>query len=135
MIGPPQHVLARWLIEILDPVLKFYSYYWIPVSFQFASYIHKLQRSNNTEYLVTFDISSLFTNVAIDETMDICADYLYRGPLQPLSFPENVFVQMMEMFSKSVSFSFNNIMHRKNDGLSMSNPLRPLRANIFFGFQ
>lgn len=86
MVGSTQYELARWLVEILDPFLKFYSDHCIPDSFQFASYIRKLHRSADTEYLVSIDISSLFTNVALDETIGICADYLYRGRLKPPSF-------------------------------------------------
>lgn len=73
----------------------------------------------------------MFTNVPLDENIGIYADYLYRGPLKLPSFPENVFVELMEMASESVPFSFNNVIYRQVDGVRMC----PLMANIFVGFQ
>lgn len=80
-------------------------------SFQVAAYMCKLQPNSNTEYFVLFVIFSLFTNEMLDETID--ADFLYRGPIKPPSFPEVVFVELMEMANKFVSFSFNNGMSNR----------------------
>ena len=44
MIGSSQHELAKWLSEVLAPVLKLYSSNCIKDSFTFASFITKLQR-------------------------------------------------------------------------------------------
>lgn len=132
MVGSVQRALAKRLVEILDPVLKFNSDN--PDSFQFASYICKLQRTTGTSFLAPFDICSVFTNVPLDETFGICAEYLYRGCLKALSFPETVFVELIEKSTMSVSLSFNNNMYRKIYGVSMSSPQGPLIANIFLGF-
>ena len=34
---------------------------------------------NDSKFLVSFDIVSLFTNLPLDETISIFADFLYRG--------------------------------------------------------
>ena len=64
--------------------------------------------------MVSFDITSLFTNVPLDEVISICAEILYRSPLISVisSFPESVFVELMESATKSVSFSFKDTMYR-----------------------
>lgn len=129
-----QHELADWLVGILCPVQKFYSDYCIPDSFQFASHIHKLQSSVDTEYLVLFDISSLFTIVPLDETTDICANYLYWRPLKLPSFLENVFVKLMEMATKCVLFSFNNIMHWQINVILMVAPTGTSYGQYFCRF-
>lgn len=41
----------------------------------------------------------------------------------------------MEMATKFLSFSFNNIIHRKIGGVSMGSPLGPVMADIFVRFQ
>ena len=87
---------------------------------------------NETSFICSFDISSLFTNVPLSETIVICA--LYRSELNSLPFPEEVFIELMETATRSVEFSFNNEMYQQNDGVAMESPLGPAFANIFVGF-
>ena len=56
--------------------------------------------------MCSFDISSLFTNVPLNETIKICADALYRSELNSPPFPEEVFTELMETATRSVEFSF-----------------------------
>ena len=130
-----QHSLAKWLVECLNPVLEFYTGFCVKDSFTFASIIRRLPLCNDSQFLVSFDIVSLFTNIPLDETISTCVDFLCHGPPAfVLPFPEDVFVELMEIASKSVSFSFNDVMYRQIDGISMCSPLGPILANIFVGF-
>ena len=89
-----------------------------------------------SQFLVSFDVVSLFTNIPLDETISICADFLYYGPfIVVLPLPEDVFIELMGIATKSLSFSFNEIMYRQIEGVSMGSPLGPILANIFVGFQ
>ena len=84
---------------------------------------------------MSFDITSLFTNVPLDEVISICVDFLYQSRLTSVpSFPESVFVELMELSTKSVSFNFNDNMYRQVDRISMGSSLRSILANIFVGF-
>ena len=88
-----------------------------------------------SKFLVSFDVISLFTNIPLDETISICADFLYRGPsIASLPFPETVFIELIGIATKSVSFSFNETIFRQIEGVSMGSPLGPILANIFVGF-
>ena len=125
-----QHSLAKSLVEYLNPVLEFYSGFYVKDSFTLSSVIPLCNDSQ-----VSFDIVSLFTNIPLDETISICADFLYRGPSTfVLPFPEDVFIELMEITTKSMSFSFNEVMYRQIDGIRMGSPLGPILANIFVGF-
>ena len=67
--------------------------------------------------------------------MNFSANFLCRSPLTSVpSFPESVFMELMELATKSVSFSFNDTMYRHLDGISMGSPLGPILANIFVAF-
>ena len=79
MIGSSQHELAKWLSKVLAPVLKLYSSNCVKDSFTFANFIQNYNVDPAKTFLCSFDISSLFTNVPLDETIGICADALYRG--------------------------------------------------------
>ena len=71
--------LARWLIQVLIPVLTFYSGFCVDDSFTFSSMIHQLLPCVDSQFMVSFDIISLFTNVPLDEVISICADFLYQS--------------------------------------------------------
>ena len=119
-------------LEVLNPVLEFYSGFCVKDSFTFSSIIRSLLICNKSQFLVSFDIVLLFTNIPLDETVSICTDFLYCGPSTiALPFPEEVFIELKEIATKSVSFSFNEIMYRQIEGVSMGSPLGPILANIF----
>ena len=62
-------------------------------------------------FMRTFDVSSLFTNVPLDETIKICSDALHDdSDLQPL-IPKDMFVELMKSATSSVEFSFNNTIY------------------------
>ena len=62
-------------------------------------------------FMCSFDISSLFTNVPLEETFNICADALYcdDSDAQPL-ISKAVFIELMKSATSGVEFSFNDIM-------------------------
>ena len=96
--------------------------------------MQNLNIKDETSFMCSFDISSLFTNVPLNETIKICADALYRSELNSPPFPEEVFIELMETATHSVEFSFNNEMYQKKDGVAMGSPLGLALANIFVGF-
>ena len=69
-----QYSLAKWLVECLNPVLDFYSVFCVKDSFTFSFIIRHLPVCNDSQFLVSFDIVPLFTNVSLDETLSLCAD-------------------------------------------------------------
>ena len=70
-----QHSLVKWLVEVLNPVLEFYSGFCEKDSFTFSSTIRRLPLCNESQFLVSFDIVSLFTNILLDETVSVCSDF------------------------------------------------------------
>ena len=122
MTGSAQHQLAQWLTSVIDHVLSLYSTHCIFDSFTFADKV-KTFNFPPSVFLCSYDVCSLFTNVPLAETIEICADALYDGELTPPPFPRAVFVYLMQTATSSVEFSFNNIMHQQIDGVAMSSPL------------
>ena len=64
MSGSEKQELAKWLVEIPNLVLQFYSNSCVPDSFRSASMIRQLPRCINSEF-----VSSLFTNIPLDKTI------------------------------------------------------------------
>ena len=90
--------------------------------------------NSNDSILCSFDICSLFTNVPLAETIEICTKTLYDGHLPTPVIPKHVFIELMKTATTSVEFSFNKIMYRQINGVGMGSPLGPALENIFVGY-
>ena len=69
MIGSPTHKLAQWLASCLVPVTEHLCKFPVQDSFEF---VEKIRRVNiKDKFMCSFDVTSLFTNVPLEETVDI----------------------------------------------------------------
>ena len=135
MIGSSQHELAKWLCTILQPMLDQYSARCIKDSFTFAKTIQELTTDSDQTFLCSFDISSLFTNIPLGETIQICADSLYESNLTPPIMDKDVFIELMNIATTFVEFSFNNKMYKQIHGVAMGSPLGLAQENILIEYQ
>ena len=134
MTSSSHHELSKWLASLLQPVLKHFLTHCICHSFTFADAIHNSKDSNNL-FMCSFDISSLFTNIPLEETINIYADALYCNDSNAQPFiSKAVFIELMKSATSGVEFSFNDIMYKQTDGVAMGSLLSPALANIFVGF-
>ena len=84
MTGLSHHELGKWLAGLLQSVLKRFSSHCISDSFTCAKIMQNLDTDPNV-FMFSFDVSSLFTNVPLDETIKICLEALYdQSDSQPL---------------------------------------------------
>ena len=119
--------------SLLQPVLEQFSLHCISDSFTFAKTMQNLDIDPNV-FICSFDVSSLFTNVPLDETIKICSEALYDQSNSRPVIPKDVFVELMKSATSSVEFSFNNTMYKQTDGVAMGSPLGLALANIFVGY-
>ena len=85
--------------------------------------------------MCSFDVKSLFTNVPILETINICLDTLYRcNEVTRPATDEPIIKKLLLKCTQDVQFSFNNRMYRQIDGVTMGSPLGPIVASIFLGY-
>ena len=79
-------------------------------------------------------MSSVFTNVPLDETTKICSNALYDESNSQPVIPKDVFVELMKSATSSNEFSSNNTMYKQTDGVAKRLPFGPALANIFVGY-
>ena len=131
--GLSHHGLGKWLAGLLQPALERFSLHCISDSFTFAKAMQNFDVDPNV-FICSFKVSSLFTNVPLDETIKICSEALYDdSDLQP-HIPKDVLVELMKSATSSVELSFNSTMYKQTDGVAMGSPLSPALANIFVGY-
>ena len=68
--------LAKWLDDKLNPLSI--NQYTITDTFEFVNEVHGLTIDSG-DMLVSFDVSSLFTNVPLEETIHILADKAFMN--------------------------------------------------------
>ena len=135
MVGSAQHEMARWLKEFLEPVLERYSSRLVKDTFSFCEVLHQYGEVGEDTFMCSFDVKSLFTNVPILETIQICLDTLYRSDdVIPPPIDETILKKLLLRCTREVEFSFNNQMFRQIDGVAMGSPLGPILANVFLGY-
>lgn len=84
--------------------------------------------------MASFDIKSLFTNIPLDETIDICINELFKDTDLVMGYDITSFRKLLEIASKDSIFLFNNECYKQTDGVAMGNPLGPTLSNIFLCF-
>ena len=67
--------------------------------------------------------------------MQIFAEFLYESNLTPPIMDKDVFIELMNIATTSIEFSFKNKMYKQIDGFAMGSALGQALANIFVGYQ
>ena len=137
MAGSPQYNVSQWLCKVLEPVRAKYNRHCIKDTFQFIDILKEKSQNRSGGFMCSFDVVSLFTNVPLDETIEICADVLYRDDdVEPVftALSEKSFCNLMRQVTSGVEFSFDDMMYRQKDGVAMGSPLGPVLADIFVGW-
>ena len=106
--------------------------YCIGSSFEFLRLLKETRKSG---IIASIDVESLFTNVPVDETIDIILDRVYRDSTTPkLDIPEEAMKALLQICTKRAPFiTHQNHLYTQIDGVAMGSPLGPLFANFYMG--
>ena len=72
--------------------------------------------------MTSFDIQSLFTNMLLDETINICVDLVFHKKQKVKGMLKRHFKQLLTLSVKSSCFLFN-VYYKQVDGVAMGSPL------------
>ena len=125
--------VAEYLKDILQPIHEKYSSFCAYDSFTFATEIKSL-KIPSTNFMCSYDIKSLFTNIPLSEVIKICADALYSDENTIPPFSKSIFIELLEFATCGVEFSFNHNMYQQLEGCGMGNVLSSLLSNIYVGY-
>ena len=104
-------------------------------SFKFAEEIRKQDKKF---VMASLDVDSLFTNIPLDETINICVDELFNNQSKNNNkingLTKNQIKELLKLATKQSFLLFDNNYYIQKDGVAMGNPLGPTLANAFLCF-
>ena len=128
-IGTFNYNLARFLCDLLSPLVP--NDYSCKDTLSFVSQIKNVNLSK--KFLVSYDVTSLFTNIPLQETIDIAINLIFNHNPN-LNITKKELKKLFLFATSQTHFIFNSKFYNQIDGVAMGSPLAPVLANIFMGF-
>ncbi|CAF1444202.1 unnamed protein product [Adineta steineri] len=129
-IGTYNYGLARALKVMISSMLQNEAV--IKDTFQFADDLKSISKGFSRYKMVSFDITSLYTNIPIDETIKLILNYFYDIEAPPSNTIKRRDMQkLLDFATKYSHFLYNGKVYDQIDDVSMGSPLAPLLAEIF----
>ena len=127
-IGTATYKTSKYLAKLLSPLTK--SEYTVESTKDFISSLNDVNIGQDYD-MVSFDVSSLFTNVPLDHTINLILDQVYKKKRIKTKLKRDEMKQLLELCTKEMHFSFDGKIYKQVDGVCMGSPLGPVLANVF----
>ena len=127
--GTPSHKLAKILVPKLSSIT--FNEFTVKDSFAFAE---EIVHQDSKLFMGSLDVDSLFTNIPLEETINICTNLLYsnQGVMEGINKSE--FKNLLLLATQESHFIFNDVLCKQKDSVVMGSPLGPTMANAFLSF-
>ena len=127
-IGTASYQIAKHLAKLLSPLSR--SEYTVSSTDDLTNLL-KTQYVPADCDMISFDVTSLFTNVPLEFTIDVILRKVYDEKLVDVKIPRKEMKELLLLCTKSVHFTFNGDIYQQLDGVAMGSPLGPVIAGIF----
>ena len=133
-IGSPTYQLSKHITSLISPLAGHTSSH-VKNSRHFTEMMGSVHVESD-EILVSFDVSSLLTDVPVGEALSIIRERLMEdetlGDRTSLS-PERI-ADLLEMCLRSTYFSFGGNFYEQKEGAAMGSPVSAVVANLYMEF-
>jgi uncharacterized protein (UPF0335 family) len=119
-VGSPTQALAKYLAWRLQPYVEQANSY-VKNSEDFITKILNVDVERD-DILVSFDVVSLFTNIPVQEAIDIINN--------KLDLPDDI-IDLISHCLNNTFFQYEGQIYKQTKGTPMGSPLSPVVANIF----
>nr|XP_021206294.2 uncharacterized protein LOC110385892 [Bombyx mori] len=130
-VNSPSYNLARFLHEILTPVIEKFQYN-VKNSFDFVTFSEKVSLPKNY-VLISLDVVSLFTNVRRDLILKVIEE-TWDNMKHLVKIPKSVLVDLITFCYDSSYFVYQGEFYAQMESSSMGNPASPVIANIVMNY-
>ena len=128
-IGTLNYNLACFLSDLLSPLVP--HNYSCKDTFSLVAPITNANLSK--KLLVSYNVTSLFTNIPLQKTIDIGKNLIFNHNPN-LNITKKELNKLFLFATSQTHFIFNSTFYNQIDGVAMGSPLAPVLANIFMGF-
>ena len=126
--GTFNYNLARFFCDLLPPL--------VPNDCSCKdnlSFVSQIKNANLfKKFLASQDVTSLFTNIPLQETIDIAINLIFNHNPN-LNITRKELKKPFPFATSQTHFIFNSKFVNQTDGVAMDSPLVPILANIFMG--
>ena len=127
--GTTAYNLSQYLVTLLSDLTT--NVFTIKNSYEFSTYINSIEDSSKY-VMCSFDVESLFTNIPLDETIEIILANLFPNADSIFhNFSRSDFKSLLNLATKSSTFLFDSRLYKQIDGVAMGTPCGPTLANTF----
>ena len=89
-------------------------------SFAFAE---EIEHQDHKLFMSSLDFDSLFTNIPLKETINICTNLLYNKVDVIEGINKSAFENLLSLATQELYFMFNDILYKQKDSVAMGSPL------------
>ena len=127
-VGTASYHLAKHLAKLLSPLSK--SQYKVYSTKEFIEMIKK-EIIPSSYRMICFDVSSIFTIIPLDYTIDLTLKQIYGDKEIDIRISRKDMKNLLSLCTKNVHVTFGNNIYQQKDGVAMGSPLGPVLAGIF----
>ena len=128
-IGTFNYNFARFLCDLLSPLVP--NDYSCKDTFSFVPQIKNSKLSK--KFLVSYDVTSLFSNIPLQETIAIAINLIFNHNPN-LNITKKELKKLFLFATSQTHFIFNSKFCNQIGGVAMGSPLAPVLHDIFIGF-
>ena len=95
----------------------------------FSNYIRNVPIEDD-EIMVSFDVTSLNTNIPIIDTLNIIKDYVNNDDqfTRKTAIPQDKFLDLVHLVLTTTWYTFNSQFYQQTDGVAMGGPVSSTTA-------
>ena len=82
-------------------------------------------------FMSRLNVDPLFTNIPLEETIEICTNKLFKKSENVEGLTKTVFKELFSLATKDSHFIFDGTLYKQIDGVAMGSPVGPTLANAF----
>ena len=125
-INTPTYKLAKFLVPILKSLTS--NEHTVKDSFAFAE---EIVEQDSECFMGSLDVDSLFTNIPLEETIDICTNTLFENMEKVEGLSKIEFKEVLSLATKESYFIFKEQLYEQVDRFATVLPLFPTLDNVF----